>query len=293
MSEYVWSRRGAGTSLILVATCALFHCHASRGVDAPRVEPKPSPPSPAPVAVPKPVPTPMRISVRDPCWEPEPPVPEQGPLALWVRQAGLSDPERYWQAIPFWAKPCLPPSADGMNHHGGCGHGQVTCWQQPCPFLSDLAEDMDAPRAGEDVESGDERFVKGCGQRLPTGTLSGLAALLFGKNGRWMPDAIPADSKVDKTARKLERYASVAFPAWWRGHGDNPCPDAIDQLNHYIGTRDSLDAWGHPIRLVLCGSSMPYGQGGKWGLGDFMLVSAGEDGQFDTLDDLAIAREGE
>jgi len=153
MSEYVWSRRGAGTSLILVATCALFHCHASRGVDAPRVEPKPSPPSPAPVAVPKPVPTPMRISVRDPCWEPEPPVPEQGPLALWVRQAGLSDPERYWQAIPFWAKPCLPPSADGMNHHGGCGHGQVTCWQQPCPFLSDLAEDMDAPRAGEDVES--------------------------------------------------------------------------------------------------------------------------------------------
>ncbi len=108
-----------------------------------------------------------------------------------------------------------------------------------------------------------------------------------------MPHATPAGSKVDKTASKLERYASVAFPAWWRAHRDLPCPDTINQLNHYIGARDSLDAWGRPIKLALCGSSMPDGQGDKHGLRGYMLVSAGEDGQFDTLDDLAIARQPE
>ncbi len=271
--------------------CALFHCHASHSVDAPRVQPKLSLANPVPRAVPKPTPEPALRAVRDPCGpEPEPPVPEQGPLALWVNQAGLSDPEQYWQAIPFWAKPCRPPSADGADRHRGCGsHGPVTCWQRPCPFLSDLAEDTDAPREIEDVAFSDERFVKGCGQRMPAGTLSGLAALLFGKNGEWMPHV--TGSKIDQTARKLDRYASVAFPAWWRAHRDTPCPETINQLDHYIGARDSLDAWGHPIKLSLCGSSMPDGQGDENGLRGFMLVSAGEDGQFDTLDDLAIARQ--
>jgi hypothetical protein len=86
--------------------------------------------------------------------------------------------------------------------------------------------------------------------------------------------------RIEGTGTKLERYAREAYPAWAREHRGMECPDTVDELNRYIGAGDSLDLWGHPIKL-LCGPTMPPGLGG------FMLVSAGKDGKFDTDDDLA------
>lgn len=90
----------------------------------------------------------------------------------------------------------------------------------------------------------------------------------------------PQGSKIEETAKKLERYASEAYPAWAREHRGRECPDTVDDLNKYIGANDSLDLWGHPIKQQ-CGPTMPPGLSG------FSVVSAGEDGQFDTGDDLA------
>lgn len=73
---------------------------------------------------------------------------------------------------------------------------------------------------------------------------------------------------------------SEAYPAWAREHRGRECPNTIDERNKYIGASDSLDPWGHPIKL-LCGPTMPPGRSG------FMLMSAGADGKFGTDNDPA------
>jgi hypothetical protein len=84
--------------------------------------------------------------------------------------------------------------------------------------------------------------------------------------------------KAEGTGKKLDRYAREAQPAWARDHRGKEWPDTIDELNKYIGACDSLDSWGHPIKL-LCGARVPGG--------GCTPVSAGADGQFDTGDDQA------
>jgi hypothetical protein len=83
---------------------------------------------------------------------------------------------------------------------------------------------------------------------------------------------------VEGTGKKLDRYASEAQTAWAREHRGREWPDTVDELNKYIGACDSLDSWGHPIKL-LCGAKVPGG--------GCTLVSAGADGKFDTSDDQA------
>jgi hypothetical protein len=89
----------------------------------------------------------------------------------------------------------------------------------------------------------------------------------------------PPGTKIEQTGAKLERYVE-AYRAWAREHPGKECPDTLDELNRYIGVSDSLDAWGHPIKLQ-CGPTMPPG---LKGIG---MVSAGVDGTMGTDDDMA------
>lgn len=88
-----------------------------------------------------------------------------------------------------------------------------------------------------------------------------------------------AGSKVDITKMKLRKYAYTAYPAWASTHSDKPCPGSITELNEYMNSNDSNDAWGRPIKL-LCGASLPAGAK------PIGLTSAGEDGKDGTEDDL-------
>jgi hypothetical protein len=85
-------------------------------------------------------------------------------------------------------------------------------------------------------------------------------------------------STIQQNANKVQQY-SDASPAWVREHPGKECPDTIDELNKYIGVSDSLDWWGRPIKL-LCGPTTPPSEY------PFTVVSAGEDGKFDTDDDV-------
>lgn len=85
-------------------------------------------------------------------------------------------------------------------------------------------------------------------------------------------------STIEQNANKVQRY-SDASPAWMREHPGKECPDTIDELNKYIGVTDSLDSWGRPIKLR-CGPTTPPSAY------PFTVISAGEDGEFDTDDDV-------
>lgn len=80
-------------------------------------------------------------------------------------------------------------------------------------------------------------------------------------------------SKVDVARLKLKKYAFEAYPSWAVDHPDRVCPRSLHELDDYMNTSDDQDSWGTPIELR-CGIR------GVW------LRSAGEDGWFDTADDL-------
>src|SRR4051812_15050685 len=86
-------------------------------------------------------------------------------------------------------------------------------------------------------------------------------------------------SKVDLTKLKLKKYAFEAYPSWSASHPDKACPGNISELNEYMNSNDSNDAWGRPIRMM-CGANMPAGAKG------IALVSLGEDGKEGNEDDL-------
>src|SRR3954470_12211919 len=88
-----------------------------------------------------------------------------------------------------------------------------------------------------------------------------------------------AGSKVDITKLKLKKYAYEAYPSWSASHPDKACPGSITELNEYMNSNDSNDAWGRPIRMM-CGTNMPAGAKG------IALVSLGEDGKEGNEDDL-------
>lgn len=86
-------------------------------------------------------------------------------------------------------------------------------------------------------------------------------------------------SKVDTTKLRLKKYAFEAYPSWSSEHPDFPCPRSLHDLAEYMNADDSRDAWGNQLE-VRCGSGLPTGVKGMW------VRSAGEDGRFDTDDDL-------
>jgi hypothetical protein len=98
------------------------------------------------------------------------------------------------------------------------------------------------------------------------------------------PPAKPQCPKVDGrsgievTGAKFDCYVS-AIRAWEREYPGTECPASIDELTSYIEGADSLDGWGHPMKL-LCGPTIPAHPPG------LTIVSAGADGRFGTADDL-------
>jgi hypothetical protein len=81
------------------------------------------------------------------------------------------------------------------------------------------------------------------------------------------------------THLKIMRYVYEAYPSWSASHPDRECPASVDELNDYMNTNDSQDAWGRSLELhcdAIDQSSPPR----LW------IRSAGEDGRFNTSDDL-------
>jgi hypothetical protein len=104
-------------------------------------------------------------------------------------------------------------------------------------------------------------------------TVIASLAITVGLVGPRMP--IYSASFVDITRIKLKKYAYEAYPSWREAEPDRLCPDSLHELDAYMGREDDHDAWGRPLEFR-CGP----GARGLW------LRSAGEDGTFDTADDL-------
>jgi hypothetical protein len=100
-----------------------------------------------------------------------------------------------------------------------------------------------------------------------------LLVVVFG------PRSLGCDSKTDVTHLKIMRYAYEAYPSWSAGHPDRECPASLDELNDYMNTNDAQDAWGRPLELH-CDAIDRTSPHRLW------VRSAGEDGRFNTSDDL-------
>jgi len=88
-----------------------------------------------------------------------------------------------------------------------------------------------------------------------------------------------AESKFGMTMMKLNQYANEAFPQWSANHPDKACPDKLSDLDEFMNSHDSNDAWARPIKMM-CGTNLPPGAKG------IAVISAGEDGKEGTADDL-------
>lgn len=87
------------------------------------------------------------------------------------------------------------------------------------------------------------------------------------------------DSKVKTTKIKLNQFANEAFPQWSAAHPDKACPEKLSDLNEFMNSNDTNDAWGRPLKMA-CGASLPPGVHG------LAVVSIGEDGKEGTEDDV-------
>jgi hypothetical protein len=75
-----------------------------------------------------------------------------------------------------------------------------------------------------------------------------------------------------------------AYVVWATAHPDRECPASLAELEPYMATGATRDPWGNPY-FWSCGRNMvPAGVYGLW------VVSAGEDGQFGTADDVRSDR---
>jgi hypothetical protein len=84
------------------------------------------------------------------------------------------------------------------------------------------------------------------------------------------------ESRVDTTRIKLKKYVYEAYPSWRAAEPDRLCPGSLRELDEYMtGGDDDRDSWGRRLEFR-CGP----GARGLW------VRSAGEDGTFDTADDL-------
>ena len=86
-------------------------------------------------------------------------------------------------------------------------------------------------------------------------------------------------SKVDITKIKLNQYANDAFSLWSSSHPGTACPKDLSELNEFMNSNDSNDAWGRPLKMM-CGQNLPAGAK------SIAVMSLGEDGKEGTADDL-------
>jgi hypothetical protein len=82
-------------------------------------------------------------------------------------------------------------------------------------------------------------------------------------------------SKADLTALTVRKFAYEAFPQWATVHHMDSCPESLNELTGYASTSRPIDAWGNPLEMKC----------GPWIRGIYVR-SAGEDGRFETPDDI-------
>jgi len=87
------------------------------------------------------------------------------------------------------------------------------------------------------------------------------------------------ESKTDIAKATVKKYALEAYPTWVADHPDLECPDSLFVLNEYMNNKDIKDPWGGSYKMI-CGGNLPAGVKG------IAVMSAGEDGQFGTVDDI-------
>jgi hypothetical protein len=91
-------------------------------------------------------------------------------------------------------------------------------------------------------------------------------------------------SKADIAQLTAKRLAYEAFPSWAAAHPDRSCPISLEELGEYMDHGELRDAWGRNYYFA-CGPLMlPRTAVGIW------VLSAGEDGQFGTADDVRSDR---
>jgi prepilin-type N-terminal cleavage/methylation domain-containing protein len=100
------------------------------------------------------------------------------------------------------------------------------------------------------------------------------------------------EAKVKETRIIVTDFASKAYTQWSLNSGET-CPQSLEELKKYTNVPETKDAWGRPLTMVCAGSG-----GGELPEGiPFGVVSAGEDGQMGTADDIksweAPKKEGE
>ena len=81
-------------------------------------------------------------------------------------------------------------------------------------------------------------------------------------------------SRGDLARTLVRMYAYEAFPQWASQHFEEACPRSISELSPMI-ERDAVDPWGERLELR-CGP----------GIRGAYVRSAGEDGRFETSDDI-------
>jgi hypothetical protein len=86
-------------------------------------------------------------------------------------------------------------------------------------------------------------------------------------------------SKNDIARATAKSIAYEAYPQWSTAHPNKQCPDSITDLGEYMNDTKMTDPWGGQYQF-LCGPTMPQGSRGV------LAISAGEDGAFNTADDV-------
>jgi general secretion pathway protein G len=89
------------------------------------------------------------------------------------------------------------------------------------------------------------------------------------------------EAKIKESRIIVMDLGTKAYAQWSLNSGEQ-CPTSLDQLKKYTNVGEAKDAWGKDLQMV-CGQ----GASGELPEGiPFGVVSAGEDGQFGTADDI-------
>jgi general secretion pathway protein G len=91
--------------------------------------------------------------------------------------------------------------------------------------------------------------------------------------------AMFSDSKNEVARAVSKQFSDEAYPIWSAKHSGTRCPASLNELLEYTNKKDTRDPWGIDYRMM-CGDNAPAGARGM------AVQSAGEDGKFDTGDDL-------
>lgn len=84
------------------------------------------------------------------------------------------------------------------------------------------------------------------------------------------------ESKERVARIMVQEVAVQAYARWTMNNPARRCPDSGYELARYLDNPQMLDPWGKTL-VVLCEDATPYGM---------RVVSAGQDGKFETPDDI-------